>query len=68
MLNPHLAIILARERERELRDARESVSTPRQLADRRDRDRRREDARLSPTWRLRASSQLCSEAPPATDY
>jgi hypothetical protein len=67
MLNPHLAILFAHERERELRQVRESVSPPRQLADRPGRARRREDARVSPTWRLRASSQLCSEAPPATD-
>ena len=63
MLNPHLAIILAHERERELRQARESASAPRQLADRDDRASRREDARSFPRWRLRAPAQLWSESP-----
>jgi hypothetical protein len=62
MLNPHLAISLARERERELRQARKSVATPRVLDEPRVRERRRADARFSPRWPLRAaSSQLCSE-------
>jgi hypothetical protein len=47
MLNPHLATILAREHERDLRALSESVSTPRQLDDRHDRPSRREAARLS---------------------
>jgi hypothetical protein len=68
MLNPHLAIALAHERERELRQTRESVSTPRQLAYHDDRAHRGEDARLSPRWRLRASaSRACSESATAAD-
>jgi hypothetical protein len=68
MLNPHLAIFLAHERERELRQARESASIPRQLADHHGRARRREDARFSPRWPLRSTSpQLCSDASRASD-
>jgi len=67
MLNPHLAIILAHERERELRQARASVSAPRQLAAHDDRARRSEDARF-PRWRLRApAAQLCSESHHASE-
>ena len=68
MLNPHLAIALAHERERELHQARESVSPPRVLDDQEDRAHRREDARLSARWRLRGSaSQICSESASAAD-
>jgi hypothetical protein len=68
MLNPHLAIILAHERERELRQARESVSGPRQLADHDDRASRRADARSFPRWRPHApAAQLCSESPRAAE-
>jgi hypothetical protein len=68
MRNHHLAIILAHERERDLRQARESVSAPRQLADHDDRAGRREDARFFARSRLRApSAQLCSESPEAAE-
>jgi hypothetical protein len=73
MLNPHLAIALAHERERELRQTRESVSAPRQLADHDDRPHRREHARLSRRWRVRASaspasaSRACSESASAVE-
>jgi len=68
MLNPHLAIALAHERERELRQARASVSAPRQLADSGDRAQRREDARFSTRRRARASaSSVCSESATAAE-
>jgi len=68
MLNPHLAITLARERERELRQARESVSAPRRASGQDDRDRRRADLRLSLHRRLRSSaSHVCSESAAAAE-
>jgi hypothetical protein len=66
MLNPHLTTILAHERERELRQARESTATPRELADHGDRARPRVAAALSLRWRPRgASAQLCPDSPVA---
>jgi hypothetical protein len=69
MLNPQLAMILGRERERELRQARESVPVPRQLTDRLGRAEPRVYVRLSRRVdrRIRASQQLCSESASALD-
>jgi hypothetical protein len=67
MLNPQLAIILGHERERELRQARESVSVPRQLTDRLDRAEPRVRLAVRGHRRGSASRQLCSESASALD-
>jgi hypothetical protein len=67
MFSPHLAINLGHERERELRQARESASTPRELADRHDRARGPERVRFSRRRRMRAPAPLCSESASTAD-
>ena len=68
MLNHHLAIIFAHERERELRQTRESVAVPRQRVDHDDRVSRREAVRSFPRWRPRApAAELCSESSRAAE-